>query len=107
RGRRRAPGATPAGARAFSMARTAAARSRLCVRAASATDGRAGNAPRSSLLSTNPQESTSIASAATRMVGSFLGHDGVLETVAAETTRASRATAPTLARALASRYLAR
>ena len=54
-----------------------------------------------------PDESTNMASAATRIVGSFFGHDGVLDTTAAEMMRASGAAAPILSRAVASRYLAR
>ena len=48
-----------------------------------------------------------MASAATRMVGIFFGHDGVFDTTAAEMMRASGEAAPMLSRAVASRYLAR
>ena len=60
-----------------------------------------------SLVSAKPTDSASTPSAATSTVGTVLGHDGVLETVAVEITRASGEAASMLSRAVASRYLAR
>ena len=66
-----------------------------------------GNVRSNSPVTTKAQDSVNIASAATRMIGTFFGQDGVFDTVAAEMMRASGATAPMLSRADASRYLAR
>jgi len=51
--------------------------------------------------------STNVPSAAINTVGSFFGHDGVLETIAVEMMRASGEPAPMLSRVVASRYFAR
>ena len=67
----------------------------------------AGGAPSNALVSTKPADSANMASAATSTVGSFFGHDGVLETTAVEMMRASGEAAPMLSRAVASRYLAK
>ena len=52
-------------------------------------------------------DSTKVASAATRMIGSFFGQAGVFETTALEMMRASGAADPMLSRADASRYFAK
>ncbi len=54
-----------------------------------------------------PTASVNMPSDAISTVGIFFGHDGVLETIPREMIRASGDEAPTLSRAVASRYLAR
>ena len=54
-----------------------------------------------------PAERNRVAKVAIRTIGTFLGNDRVLETIAREMMRASAGTTPRLSRALASRNLAR
>ena len=86
---------------------------RGCSRSAGSTNAgatetvRRGAALSSSLLSMKAHERTKAPRVATRILGSFFGHDGVLETAALEMMRASGPAEPMLSRALASRNLAR